>query len=234
MGNFDIDPNLLGYPRRQVRSRCGRFTRFTQVRFIMPDTVSTSRPFVLKAVLFEGSLGLAAVVLGCWMTVPPWRQIRGDATDAAWGLAATVPLLAMMLALRQLNAGPFRRLNRAVDELLVPLFSGCTLSDFALISLVGGLGEELLFRGLIQAVLSHWFGLVAGLVLASILFGLAHMITLTYAVIAALVGAFFGWLWIHFDNLLVPIVAHAVYDFAALAYLMRSGPPAPSQIDTAE
>jgi hypothetical protein len=191
----------------------------------MPEIVTAPRQFVLRAVLFEGSLGVAAAVLGCWMTVPPWRQIRGDNTDAAWGLAATIPLLAMMFALRRLNAGPFGRLNRAVDGFLIPLFAGCRWSDFALISLVGGLGEELLFRGLIQAVLSHWLGIPAGLILASVLFGLAHMITPTYAIVAALVGGYLGWLWIHFDNLLVPIMAHAVYDFVALVYLMRSKQP---------
>jgi uncharacterized protein len=189
----------------------------------MPETAALSREFVRRAVLFEGALGAVALILGSWMTIPPWRQIRGDSADAAWALAATAPLLAMMFALRRLNAGPLGRLNRAVDAVLIPLFAGCTLSDFALISLVGGLGEELLFRGLLQAVFSHWLGLPAGLILASLLFGLAHMITPTYAVVAAVVGGYLGWLWIHFDNLLVPIIVHAAYDFVALAYLTRSG-----------
>ena len=49
-------------------------------------------------------------------------------------------------------------------------------------------------------MLSHWFGIATGLVLASILFGLAHMITPTYAVIAALVAFF----WLAVDSFRQP------------------------------
>ena len=35
--------------------------------------------------------------------------------------------------------------------------------------------------------------------------------------------AYLGWLWLASDNLLVPIVTHAAYDFAALVYLLRRG-----------
>ena len=199
----------------------------------MADSITTTESFVRKAVLFEGALGAAAIVFGSGMTLPPLRQIRGDGLAAGWGLVAAIPLLLLMFALRRLNVGPFGRLNRAVDGLLVPLFSGCTLADFALISLVGGLGEELLFRGLIQSALCNWLGLAAGLVLASLIFGLVHLITPTYAVVATVVGAYFGWLAIAFDNLLPAIVAHAVYDFVALAYLThrKTVDPEKSTID---
>src|SRR6266567_3525912 len=50
------------------------------------------------------------------------------------------------------------------------------------------------------------------LVLASVLFGVAHAITLTYALLAAAMGAWLGWLWLWCDNLLPAILAHALYD----------------------
>ena len=129
-----------------------------------------------------------------------------------------------MLLLRVFRRGPLGRLNQAVDRFVVPLFAGCTWSDFAAISLIGGFGEELLFRGVVQAGLGHWLGTVPGWVLASVLFGLVHCITPAYAVIAALVGAYLGGLWLWSGNLLAPIVTHAVYDFVALAYLTRRVP----------
>ena len=94
-----------------------------------------------------------------------------------------------------------------------------------LISLFAGAGEEMLFRGLIQAGLDEWMTGPAGawiaLAVASLLFGLAHMVSATYAVVAALIGAYLGALLIATDNLLAPIVAHGLYDFVALIYLVR-------------
>lgn len=187
----------------------------------MSMPVLSPRRFVRQAILFEGSLALVAVALGWLLPTPPWRQIHWTWMAAAWGAAASVPLLAAMLALRRVRGGPFGRLNRIVDQVVVPLFAGCSLADFALISLVAGFGEELLFRGLIQAALVNWFGVAAGVAVASLLFGLAHMITPTYALLATAIGVYFGWLSLVTDDLLAPIVAHAVYDFAALAILTR-------------
>jgi membrane protease YdiL (CAAX protease family) len=63
-------------------------------------------------------------------------------------------------------------------------------------------------------------------VVASVLFGLVHAITRAYVVIAALFGAYLGWLWLVTGDLTVPIVVHALYDFLVLVYLMRR--PAPT------
>ena len=40
-------------------------------------------------------------------------------------------------------------------------------------------------------------------------------------IIAALIGAYLGLLWIWTGNLLTPMVTHAVYDFVALVYFLR-------------
>jgi hypothetical protein len=53
------------------------------------------------------------------------------------------------------------------------------------------------------------------------MFGLAHFISLMYAVLAALIGLYLGILFIAFDNLAVPVIVHALYDFVALTYLVR-------------
>ena len=186
----------------------------------MSNSTDSPPRFVVQAMAFEGALAVVACALGWLLPIPPWRQIHWDLAGLGWGIAACVPLLAGMFILRGLRSGPLGRLNRVVDQFVVPLFAKCTLLDFALISIVGGLGEELLFRGLIQAAL-QLAGAAAGIAIASLLFGLAHIITPTYAVLAALIGVYLGWVWIAADNLLAPIVAHALYDFAALVYLTR-------------
>ena len=83
----------------------------------------------------------------------------------------------------------------------------------------------MLFRGVLQEEFAGWVhgsqGVVFGLLLASLLFGLLHCITPSYAPFAGLTGLYLGGLWLATHNLLVPIAAHGVYDFLALVYLTR-------------
>jgi membrane protease YdiL (CAAX protease family) len=105
------------------------------------------------------------------------------------------------------------------------MFGGASFAQLAIVSLAAGFGEELLFRGLIQAGLSRWMGGLEGqitaLVIASMLFGVCHWLNATYAALAVLAGAYFGGLLLLTDNILAPITAHAVYDFLALVHLVE-------------
>jgi membrane protease YdiL (CAAX protease family) len=59
-----------------------------------------------------------------------------------------------------------------------------------------------------------------------VVFGVVHIGGrgfIGYGVWAACIGALFGWLMVETGGLLAPIVAHAVYDALALAYV-RYGP----------
>lgn len=93
--------------------------------------------------------------------------------------------------------------------------------QLTLISVCAGISEEALFRGAIQGSLADHVGLGVALIMASLLFGAFHLITWTYAIIAAFIGAYLGLLWIWTGNLLAPIVTHAVYDIAALVYFFN-------------
>ena len=75
------------------------------------------------------------------------------------------------------------------------MFRRCTLAEFGIIALLAGVGEEMLFRGVLQGTISRWIRPEIGLVAASALFGLAHLITLMYALAASLMGIYLGWLW---------------------------------------
>ena len=87
-----------------------------------------------------------------------------------------------------------------------------------LLSAAAGLGEELLFRGVIQEEL--------GLGVASVLFGLMHGPTRELwplAIWAAAMGAVLGVLYQVSGNLFVPSLSHALYDGAALVYISSRG-----------
>jgi membrane protease YdiL (CAAX protease family) len=130
-------------------------------------------------------------------------------------------MLGVGVALARWPVGPLAHIRRFFNEVARPIFEPLTVPDLAVVSLVAGLGEELLVRGVIQAALARWLGDWSGLLLASALFGLLHPITKTYAVLAALAGVYLGLVWMLTGNLLVVIIAHAVYDFVMLTWLLR-------------
>jgi membrane protease YdiL (CAAX protease family) len=43
-----------------------------------------------------------------------------------------------------------------------------------------------------------------------------------YLVLAGLIGLYLGGIWLATGNLLVPIIAHAMYDFVALVYFVKT------------
>ncbi|WP_276273868.1 CPBP family intramembrane glutamic endopeptidase [Haloarcula litorea] len=84
--------------------------------------------------------------------------------------------------------------------------------------------EELLFRGAIQGRLRRSFGPVAGVGLASLLFGSVHLLNYTGSVVGAVGGvavvtvggAVFGTIYERTGNLVVPVVVHGCYNTALL------------------
>ena len=181
------------------------------------------------AVLFEGGLAVVAVVLGWLLGHAPAETVEWDAAAIGWGTAAALPALAVLWLSVKSRFRPLSEITRVVDERLVPLFRSCRWYDLAAVSIVAGVGEEMLFRGLLQGIVAVWvgppWGAWVGLAVASVAFGLVHPITRMYAVMAGLIGLYLGWLWIISGNLLVPITTHAVYDFLALVYLVKIREP---------
>ena len=182
----------------------------------------TSRVGLLAlAVAVEGGMLVAALGLGYLLNCPILAQTRLDWQHLALALAATVPLLAGFLVMYLWPVGPLNKIKQFLEQMVRRLFGDCSLLELAAISALAGLGEELLFRGLIQGLAIRWFGVVAGLLIASVLFGLGHLVSLTYAALAALLGLYFGLLVLATGNLLVPAVAHGLYDFFALVFITR-------------
>jgi membrane protease YdiL (CAAX protease family) len=177
---------------------------------------------MVLAVAVEGGLIVAALLSGWLFDQPSLETFSWDMKAAALGLAATLPMLAIFFACLRWPVGPLRPIRQFCDELLVPLLTPCTILDFAVISILAGLGEEMLFRGVTQAWLTRWTGsVVVGLLGASVVFGLCHAITAGYVVLATLLGVYLGGVWLHTGNLLAPALAHAVYDFIALVVLVK-------------
>jgi membrane protease YdiL (CAAX protease family) len=184
---------------------------------------------VLLAILIEGGLLAGASVLGWILDRPPLRHFEWTWQAVLWGVAATIPPLLFFVVFLRWPLGPLKRIQRFTEEIIRPLLSPCSVIDLFGISVLAGLGEEMLFRGVLQDAFSSWFNVWIGVIAASLLFGILHSITFTYALLAALMGAYLGCVWLYADhNLLVIVIAHALYDFVVLLWLLY-GPGADTE-----
>jgi membrane protease YdiL (CAAX protease family) len=181
----------------------------------------TRRQFLNVASLFEGGLAAVAFALGWLVGVDPLEMLHADWRALGWGLLATVPMFGLFCISMYRPAGGLRTIRSFLLEYLGPLLAACRWHDLLAVAMIAGIGEELLFRGLLQPWIAKLTGSFAiGLVGSNIAFGLAHFITPTYAVLAFVMGLLFGSLPLATDppNILAPIVTHAVYDW--LAFMM--------------
>jgi membrane protease YdiL (CAAX protease family) len=170
--------------------------------------------------LAEGGLVLVALVLGKWLGVAPFAAVEWTWRGLASGIVATAPLLLALRWCLRTRAAPVVKLVRLVEERVAPVFAGSSALELALVSLMAGLGEETLFRGVLQAALAEHLPTWGAIGFTAAVFGLVHWLTPAYAALATLVGAYLGWTYAASGNLLVPIVAHAVYDLVALAVVV--------------
>jgi len=173
---------------------------------------------------------LLALALGWWLEVAPFATLAWTWRGLAWGIAATAPLLLGLAWCLRTTLAPVARLVQVAEQRIAPLFAGSGPLTLALVALLAGLGEETLFRGLIQPALATHLPVWAALAATATLFGLAHWVTPTYALLAGIVGAYLGGLLLMSGNLLVPIVAHALYDLVALTLLVRLKPALASSV----
>jgi len=182
---------------------------------------SSSRVPIYIGISFEGGLILLAWLLGWLLGTSPYATLHWTISGLLLGLLATLPMVAGFFLLLQSEHRSIKRIRQIFNDVAVPFLGASTWFDLAILSLMAGIGEEMLFRGVAQAALDNWLSPWIGLALASVLFGLLHALTPAYAILASLAGAYLGAVWLATGNLLVVIEAHSLYDFIALSYLLR-------------
>ena len=170
------------------------------------------------AMLLETGLGFLGWIVAAWAEIPLRASLEVSWPAVARGLAACVPMLVCLFAIAYSRWPPLVQLRKQVETLVRELFADSTWLELALVCFAAGLGEELLFRGALQPWVARWTNPTFAIVAVGLLFGLAHSLSLTYFVAATLIGCYFGWLTAAYDDLVAPIVAHAVYDFVCAAF----------------
>ena len=180
-----------------------------------------SMSFFWQAVLVEGGLAVVAVVVD-WLFhlgLNFWEYFKFDSEtplQIAWGL---LPLVVGYFVLQKLPFASLRRIDCLVRELFRQYMAHWKLWQLALVAALAGLGEELFFRGLLQLGLSSFVDVWLAVLLTSLLFGLAHAVTFLYCILAFIISLYLGFLFVHTDNLIVPIAVHALYDFFVFMYI---------------
>ncbi|WP_018871913.1 CPBP family intramembrane glutamic endopeptidase [Thioalkalivibrio sp. ALJ16] len=177
---------------------------------------------LLAGIAFQAALIPLALVLAGVAGITLSDHFHWSLEATAIGALAVLPMLALLAALAASQWEPYRRLARQVRDFVHQLFQGALPGAVLLLSILAGVGEELLVRGVLQGWLSERWGPEWAILVAALVFGLAHSISRFYFVFATLIGLYLGVLYHVTGNLLVVIVTHALYDWIVIHLYLRS------------
>lgn len=169
--------------------------------------------------LVIGSFVVELVLAEAWLRLAEGSSLSAillETTNLGVALAAGL-ILAVVVA--EASRYYFHRFAAdIVRDFFEPLFKGLGWREVLLLSLLPGIGEEALFRGVIQPA--------AGIVPATIIFGLLHSgfsrRLLPYGLWTTAVGGLLGLLYLWSGNLWGSIVAHAVINASGTLWMRGS------------
>ena len=190
----------------------------------MNEPSINSDNFFKTACYFESSLILVAIFLGWFAEINPFEFILFNEKVLINGVMGTLPLCIIFLALNQISAESLQKIRQVLQDTLGPSLARHHWTDLFVLAAIAGISEEILFRGVIQPWLENSWGLMAGLLISSLIFGLIHAVTFLYFIMATAVSIYLG-LYLDYDNtrnLLTPIIIHGLYDFFAFVVIVRA------------
>lgn len=175
----------------------------------------------LLAVIFEGGLLILAIILGFISGFDFRTDIKVTFSSAMVGGLSTLPLLLIFIFLHRLNFAPLNEIKEIVKIFIQKCFPEPSIIKIAFLSIIAGVSEELLFRGVIQEFLTAKLNYQASVIITNVVFGLCHLITPLYSILAALIGFYMSALLHYTGNLFCVMITHAFYDFSMIFYLTK-------------
>ena len=146
----------------------------------------------------------------------------------AWSLEAValgVALAAILLLAIDLSRRALPKVWEELDDHAVRLFAQApfklTWTMVVSLSLVAGVFEEIVFRGVLQTWLETHMSLWSAIFVQAAIFAALHPISKAYVAYVLLIGIVLGWVFAASGNLLIVMVAHFLYDVYALGRLKR-------------
>ncbi len=190
----------------------------------MENTLPKPENFFKTACYFESFLIIVAIFLGWIAGIDPFEYLQFSEKSVFYGLFGTVPLFLIFIAMENMPIAAIQKIREMLLETIAPYLYRKHWTDLFILAAIAGISEEVLFRGVIQPWMENSWGMVAGLVASSVLFGLVHAITPLYAFLATCVSIYLG-LFLDYGgerNLLTPIVVHTMYDFLVFLAIMKT------------
>jgi len=171
--------------------------------------------FLSFTALFLMALLMVTMLLSWFSDINPMEAIHFHARDLAVGCLAAIGMVVVFSFVSSTR-------NEA-EQAIGPALQECEWYDLAIMAILVGVIEELLFRGVLEPWIGIWHPGFA-FVVVNVFFGFLHAVSRTYFVVATLLGMFLSVLvyWPGDDNLLRPIVAHAVYDYIGFMWIKSS------------
>lgn len=172
---------------------------------------------VLYSTLFISILGVAIWDLTDFQLAFQADIFRSIVLGSLFGV-----VLYLCLAVICFKVKPIAKLMEPLLRQIVKIYPAFSLPQILVISALAGFGEELLMRGILQAFISDHLGGFIGILIASLVFGLLHFLSFTYVIVTFLVGCLFGVVFHLTQDLLLVMVAHAVYDVFAFIGIKKA------------
>lgn len=174
-------------------------------------------------VIFYGVVAAFALICGRWLgdiDVMVWHNHNG--TSIVWD-AVLGALVGVVVVVGSQILDRTTQWARVLTDEFTRILGSLTVTQAFVFAFCSGVAEEIFFRGFLQQLLTvHvyegsyaiWFGLIV----SSLIFGGLHLGPdfrkfWPWTVMAVVLGAVFGGLYIYTGNLLAPILAHFTINF---------------------
>lgn len=183
----------------------------------MHNNNKISFPYVLFS---QFSIVLIGVVIVA-VTDLHWRLwFSSPVVDLLLGAFAAVVTYSLMYLVYLYGGKVSAQLTADVKK-MGQHFAGYSWGKLIVISMLAGIGEELLFRVAAQAWFAAHVNVYLAILVPALVFGLLHFISFTYFVVATLIGLVFGVAYYFSESVALIMVWHAMYDLIALAVLVK-------------
>ena len=181
--------------------------------------------FFLWAMVFEWGTLLSAVGISLWLQQQYFLlPFYFHWTAFFYGVIGSIPCLLLLYFLLSPTGRRLKSLQDIYEivEDFLPTLREMSTWQLVVLGLSAGIGEESLFRGVLQPMLTWVMPVPVGIVATSLVFGLLHALTPTYFILATMISIYLGCIVVVYDNLLVPILIHGIYDAIAFYWLKQS------------
>ena len=171
------------------------------VTFVVPQLFLALPPLFAAALSRRGLAVRLGLVRGHW---PAWGWLSAALATPLVGLASTLLVGLFMEESEQLKMLSEVLRDHGRSGFLLPLI--------VIIGVVPAVCEELLFRGYVQTRLTRRIGAVGGVLIASLIFALVHLLTGGWVHVVAVfpIGLWMGWLALRSGSIYPAMIAHLI------------------------